>query len=255
MVRVSEEVASQRGVSADQIPLAGSVYDEVLRAQKPVRVPDGQDGHRILAPVTDRGDTLGILELFLPEAADDVLEQVEEAAHALAYIVVTDRRFTDLYQWGQRTGPVGPGAEIQRRLLPSAPSTEAAEFALACALAPADSVAGDTYDYTLGHDTLHLSITDAMDHDVDATLICLDWNGPTTAERHTRAGVDTQGVSVAPPSAERATMLSVPTRRPSTPPRCSCGPADGPVVTAGERLRSPRVTSGAWRGPSDGCRT
>ncbi|MFE5509643.1 hypothetical protein ACFQ9J_03360 [Streptomyces sp. NPDC056529] len=250
MVRVSEEVASQRGVSADRIPLAGSVYDEVLRTQKPVRAPDGQDGHRILTPVTDRGDTLGILELFLPEAADDVLEQVEEAAHALAHIVVTD-----LYQWGQRTSPVGPGAEIQRRLLPSVPSTEAAEFALACALAPVDSVAGDAYDYTLDHDTLYLSITDAMGHDVDATLICLDWHGPTTAERHTRAGVDIQGVSVTPPSAERATMLPVPTRRPSTPPRCSCGPADGPVVTAGDRLRSPRVTSGAWWGPSDGCRT
>ncbi|MFC7979792.1 PP2C family protein-serine/threonine phosphatase [Streptomyces cinereoruber] len=188
VVRVSEEVASQRGVSADQIPLAGSVYDEVLRTQRLVRVPGGRDGHRILAPVTNRGDTIGILELFLPEAGEEILEQVEEAAHALAYIVVTDRRFTDLYQWGQRTSAVTLGAEIQRQLLPSAPSMEAAEFALACALVPADKVAGDTYDYTLDHDTLHLSITDAMGHDVDAALIATLLVSASRGAR--RAGAD-----------------------------------------------------------------
>ncbi|MFJ4601780.1 PP2C family protein-serine/threonine phosphatase [Streptomyces griseoluteus] len=171
VVRVTEETTIQQGRRADQIPLAGSLYDEVLRTQKLVRAPDGGQGQRVLAPVTNRGDTIGVLELWLPDVTEDVLEQVEEAAHALAYIVVTDRRFTDLYHWGQRTTPVSLAAEIQRQLLPSAPSCEAAEFALAAALVPADSNAGDTYDYALDHDTLHLSITDAMGHDVDAALM------------------------------------------------------------------------------------
>ncbi|MEV8047804.1 PP2C family protein-serine/threonine phosphatase [Streptomyces griseoluteus] len=171
VVRVTEETTIQQGRRADQIPLAGSLYDEVLRTQKLVRAADGGQGQRVLAPVTNRGDTIGVLELWLPDVTEDVLEQVEEAAHALAYIVVTDRRFTDLYHWGQRTTPVSLAAEIQRQLLPSAPSCEAAEFALAAALVPADSNAGDTYDYALDHDTLHLSITDAMGHDVDAALM------------------------------------------------------------------------------------
>ncbi|MFF9360145.1 PP2C family protein-serine/threonine phosphatase [Streptomyces griseoluteus] len=171
VVRVTEETTIQQGRRADQIPLAGSLYDEVLRTQKLVRAADGGRGQRVLAPVTNRGDTIGVLELWLPDVTEDVLEQVEEAAHALAYIVVTDRRFTDLYHWGQRTTPVSLAAEIQRQLLPSAPSCEAAEFALAAALVPADSNAGDTYDYALDHDTLHLSITDAMGHDVDAALM------------------------------------------------------------------------------------
>ncbi|MGW5046918.1 PP2C family protein-serine/threonine phosphatase [Streptomyces griseoluteus] len=171
VVRVTEETTIQQGRRADQIPLAGSLYDEVLRTQKLVRTADGGPGQRVLAPVTNRGDTIGVLELWLPDVTEDVLEQVEEAAHALAYIVVTDRRFTDLYHWGQRTTPVSLAAEIQRQLLPSAPSCEAAEFALAAALVPADSNAGDTYDYALDHDTLHLSITDAMGHDVDAALM------------------------------------------------------------------------------------
>ncbi|NEE52593.1 serine/threonine-protein phosphatase, partial [Streptomyces sp. SID8455] len=94
-------------------------------------------GQRLLAPVTNRGDTIGVLELFLDVVSEEVLAQVEEAAHALAYIIVTDRRFTDLYHWGNRTTPVSLAAEIQRQLLPSAPSCEAAEFALAGALVPA----------------------------------------------------------------------------------------------------------------------
>ncbi|GFN10086.1 hypothetical protein Smic_86420 [Streptomyces microflavus] len=127
-------------------------------------------GQRVLAPVTNRGDTIGVLELFLDVVSEEVLAQVEEAAHALAYIIVTDRRFTDLYHWGNRTTPVSLAAEIQRQLLPSAPSCEAAEFALAGALVPASDIAGDTYDYSLDTNTLHLSVTDAMGHDVDASL-------------------------------------------------------------------------------------
>ncbi|MFJ3637839.1 PP2C family protein-serine/threonine phosphatase [Streptomyces sp. NPDC090112] len=125
----------------------------------------------VLAPVTNRGDTVGVLELFLTEVTPDVLAQVQEAAHALAYIIVTDRRFTDLYHWGNRTTNVSLSAEIQRQLLPTAASCEAPQFTLAAALVPADDIVGDTYDYSLDTHTLHLSITDAMGHDVQAALM------------------------------------------------------------------------------------
>ncbi len=172
-----------------QVPLAGSsVYDEVLRSQKPVLAPEGEQGHRVLAPVTNRGDTIGVLELFLAHVTPDVLQQVEEAAQALAYIIVTDRRFTDLYHWGNRITSVSLAAEIQRQLLPSAPSCEAAEFALAGALVPASDIAGDTYDYSLDTGTLHLSITDAMGHDVNASLMATLLINASRGAR--RAGTD-----------------------------------------------------------------
>jgi serine phosphatase RsbU (regulator of sigma subunit) len=171
VVRISEDLASQRGSSAEQIPLAGSVYDEALRGQELVRVPDHDRGLRVIAPVTNRGDPLGLLELTLPEASRDVLDQVSEAAHALAYILLADRRFTDLYHWSERTTPVSLAAEIQRQLLPSAACCEAEEFVFAGALVPADAVGGDTYDYALDHDTVHVSITDAMGHDVESALL------------------------------------------------------------------------------------
>nr|WP_186337909.1 MULTISPECIES: PP2C family protein-serine/threonine phosphatase [Streptomyces] len=189
LVRFSEETATQEGRRADQVDLHGSVYDDVLRSQRLVCASsEGERWPRVIAPVTNRGDTIGVLELSLPDLGEDVLEQVEEAAHALAYLVVTDRRFTDLYQWGQRTTGLSLAAEIQRQLLPSAPSCEAAEFALACALVPADTIAGDTYDYTLDHDTLHLSVTDAMGHDVDASLMATLLVNASRGAR--RAGAD-----------------------------------------------------------------
>ncbi|GAA3479628.1 PP2C family protein-serine/threonine phosphatase [Streptomyces yanii] len=188
MVRVSKEGASQRGRYAEQIPLAGSVYDEVLRTQRLVRAEDRRLGYRVVAPVTNRGDVIGVLELTLPHATPEVLVGVEEAAHALAYIIIADRRFTDLYHWGQRTTPVSLAAEIQRQLLPSAPSCEAPQFTLAAALVPADSISGDTYDYTLDYDTLHLSVTDAVGHDADSALLATLLISASRGAR--RAGAD-----------------------------------------------------------------
>jgi serine phosphatase RsbU (regulator of sigma subunit) len=37
-------------------------------------------------------------------------------------------------------------------------------------LEPADDIAGDTFDYSLARDVLHLSMTDAMGHGVDSSL-------------------------------------------------------------------------------------
>ncbi|MEU5656840.1 PP2C family protein-serine/threonine phosphatase [Streptomyces sp. NPDC047737] len=191
LLRVSDTAGEGQEDRAEGVPLGDSgVYDEVLRAQKLVQTPEGDQGRRVLAPVSNRGDAIGVLELFLADSGvtQDVLDQVEEAAHALAYIIVTDRRFTDLYHWGNRTTSVSLAAEIQRQLLPSASSCEAPAFTLAGALVPASDIAGDTYDYSLDDDTLHLSVTDAMGHDVDASLMATLLVNASRGAR--RSGVD-----------------------------------------------------------------
>jgi hypothetical protein len=71
--------------------------------------------------VTNRGEAIGVLELRLAERPDeDRLADVALAAHVLAYVVIANRRFTDLFEWGQRTLPLSLAAEIQHRLLPAA---------------------------------------------------------------------------------------------------------------------------------------
>jgi len=90
--------------------------------------------------------------------------------HALAYVVIANRRHTDLFEWGQRTTPFSLAAEIQRRLLPTSYTCEAGQFTLAGWLEPASTVGGDTFDYNLDREMLHLSITDAVGHEVEAAL-------------------------------------------------------------------------------------
>ncbi|MFP8885595.1 PP2C family protein-serine/threonine phosphatase [Streptomyces mangrovi] len=187
MVRLTAlgPAGTERG--AERTPVEGSVYDTVLRTQRLLREPGGEGGHRVIAPVTNRGDPIGLLEMVLPGSDRAVLDQVGQAAHALAYIIATDRRFTDLYQWGRRTVPVSLAAEIQHQLLPTASCCEAAQFTVAGALVPAADVSGDTYDFALDRNTLHLSVTDAMGHDIDsallATLVVGALRGARRAER------------------------------------------------------------------------
>ncbi len=156
---------------AEQVSLVGSAYGRAL-AEQALQVDRQGGGWRVLAPVTNRGEAIGVLELLLAEKPDeDVLADVALAAHALAYVVIANRRFTDLFEWGQRSVPLTLAAEIQHRLLPSAYTCEAGQFSLAGWLEPAGNIAGDTFDFSLERDTLHLSMTDAMGHSVQAAML------------------------------------------------------------------------------------
>ncbi|SOF02186.1 Stage II sporulation protein E (SpoIIE) [Streptomyces sp. OV198] len=161
---------AEDGREAERIPLFGSVYEEVIRTQRLYQEVTGQ-GQRVIVPVTNRGDAIGLLELLLPaDPGEDVLDEVGEAAHVLAYIVIANGRFTDLYTWGKRSRPPTLAAEIQYQLLPSSLSCEAAQFTLCGNLEPSEDLSGDTFDYTLDRDTLHVSVTDPMGHDIDSAL-------------------------------------------------------------------------------------
>ncbi|HET7046709.1 MAG TPA: PP2C family protein-serine/threonine phosphatase [Solirubrobacteraceae bacterium] len=156
---------------AERVPLGGSAHGRALASQA-VSVEEEAGGWRVLAPVTNRGEAIGILELLLDDEPDEqCAADVALAAHALAYIVIANRRFTDLFEWGQRSVPLSLAAEIQHRLLPAAYTCEAAQFALAAWLEPAGEIAGDTFDFSLERDTLHLSLTDAMGHSLEAAIL------------------------------------------------------------------------------------
>ena len=153
------------------MPLAGTPHGRALAGQQ-VEVVAENGGSRLFAPVTSRGEAVGVLELGLDEPPDEqTLASVAEVAHVLAYVVIANRRFTDLYEWGQRSLPLSLEAEIQHRLLPGSYTCEAGQFTLAGWLEPAGDVGGDTFDFSVERDTLHLSMTDAMGHTLGAALL------------------------------------------------------------------------------------
>ncbi|OXM61204.1 PP2C family protein-serine/threonine phosphatase [Amycolatopsis vastitatis] len=187
LVRLTSTAQDPDGRDPKPVDLRDSVYERVLRTQRPSQAQD-DGGVRVVLPVTNRGDCVGLLEVAVPFCDEEVLAQLGQAAHALAYVIVTDRRFTDRYHTGRRTTPMSLAAEIQHQLLPTAPCCEAAQFTIAGALVPADDIGGDTYDYTLDRDTLHLSITDAAGHDVASALTATLLVGALRGAR--RAGLD-----------------------------------------------------------------
>ncbi len=166
--------------SATVLPFDGGPAERAVRSQETQVVGprtttlEGSDGTAswlVLAPVTERGEVIGLLELTLPhEPLAATLAEIGRLAHLLAFVVIANRRHTDLYEWGQRTRPLSLSAEIQHRLLPGPQTCEAGSFTLAGWLEPAADIAGDTFDFSVARDLLHLSLTDAMGHGVAAAL-------------------------------------------------------------------------------------
>ena len=182
-----EDARTQGRETAERVPLSGTSHGAALATQSVV-VDAGVEGARVFAPVTNRGEAIGVLELTLAEAPDEpTLADVALAAHALAYLVIANRRFTDLFEWGQRSVPLSLAAEVQHRLLPDAFTCEAGQFTLAAWLEPAGEIAGDTFDFAMERDTLHLSMTDAMGHSIDASILATVLVGGLRNAR--RAGV------------------------------------------------------------------
>ncbi|MEU0784021.1 PP2C family protein-serine/threonine phosphatase [Streptomyces sp. NPDC006173] len=188
VARLSTVGAVEGGRQAERIPMSGSVYEQVIRTQRLYQQATGR-GQRVIVPVTNRGDAIGLLELLLPAApSEDVLKAVGEAAHILAYVVIANGRFTDFYSWGKRSRPPTLAAEIQYQLLPPSLSCEAAQFTLCGNLEPSEELSGDTFDYTVDRDTLHVSVTDPMGHDIGAALAATVLVGALRGAR--RAGAD-----------------------------------------------------------------
>lgn len=187
LVRLAQTTVSEAGVvvppvhhndwadaaeAAEVLPFDGGPAEQAMRTQT-TRVDAGPGAGQwtVLAPVTERGEVLGLLEMCLPaEPGPAVLADITRIAHVLAFVVIANRRHTDLFEWGQRSTQFTLPAEIQRRLLPSAFTCEAGAFTLSAWLEPTSSVGGDTFDYSLSPDVLHLSVTDAMGHGVASAL-------------------------------------------------------------------------------------
>ncbi|MGN6128814.1 MAG: PP2C family protein-serine/threonine phosphatase [Nocardioidaceae bacterium] len=196
--------------SAELLRFDGGPLEQVVRGQRTVVLPpdpeDRPGGWTVLAPVTERGEVIGVLELRLPEVPgkEDIAE-VATLAHLLAFVMIANRRHTDLFEWGHRSRPLSLSAEIQQRLLPSSRTCEAGAFTLAGWLEPAAEIAGDTFDYTLARNTLHLSITDAMGHGVEAALTATLCVGALRGSRRRGQSLTEQALSASAAVAEHGT--------------------------------------------------
>ncbi|MFE2184139.1 PP2C family protein-serine/threonine phosphatase, partial [Streptomyces sp. NPDC059455] len=160
---------------------AGTAF---LRAT-PVEVPQA-DGIRMFLPLLDGSDQVGVLVLTLDAVDDDDRRLLRRLAGLVADILVTKHHYTDQFFLARRREPMSVAAEIQWSLLPPL-AMSVPQAAVAGILEPAYAVAGDSFDYALNGDILHMAIVDAMGHGLDAATMATVAIG---AYRHARrAGI------------------------------------------------------------------
>ena len=130
-------------------------------------------GVRLWVPVVDGTARLGVLAVDLTaEDARDVQTQrsVEQVASLAAQLLVTKSEYSDAVELGRRSRKMSLAAELQRGTLP--PMTLATSQVMVTGiLEPAYEVAGDTFDYALNTDMLHVAIIDSVGHDIESSVV------------------------------------------------------------------------------------
>jgi serine phosphatase RsbU (regulator of sigma subunit) len=137
------------------------------------------NGARIWVPVVDGTARLGVLavDLTVDDAGDARKHRsVEHVASLAAQLLMTKGAYTDAVEVNRRNRKMSLAAELQRATVP--PMTLATpRVMVAGILEPAYEVAGDSFDYALNTDMLHVTIIDSVGHDIESSIISHLVNG------------------------------------------------------------------------------
>ena len=151
----------------------------------PVELPE-DDGVRIHLPLLDGGDQVWVMAVTLDSVDDDDRRLLHRISGLVADLLVTKHGYSDLFFRVRRGESMSVAAEIQWSLLPPL-AMIMPRVAVAGILEPAYDVAGDSFDYALNGDILHVVMIDAMGHGLDAATMATVAIG---AYRHARrAGI------------------------------------------------------------------
>ncbi|MEA2716288.1 MAG: hypothetical protein QOI99_605 [Actinomycetota bacterium] len=150
------------------VTIEGTMAGRSFRTQE-VLSAETADGWRVWAPVRERAERIGVLELGFPAVDDELLALCDDLGLLVGHLTHTAGRYTDLIELRRRRRPMNLAAEMQWDLLPPLSFT-APDLAIAGLLEPAYFVAGDAFDYSLNGDVLGFAIMDAMGHGVSSTL-------------------------------------------------------------------------------------
>ncbi|MEU0392662.1 PP2C family protein-serine/threonine phosphatase [Streptomyces sp. NPDC006208] len=175
-----------RGLTvSDPEPIGDSHAGAAFLYATTVEVPRA-DGVRMYLPLLDGSDQVGVLAVTLGTVDDDDRRLLRRLAGLIADMLVTKHSYTDQFFLARRREPMSVAAEIQWALLPPL-AMSVPQVAVAGILEPAYNVAGDSFDYALNDDILHVAVVDAMGHGLNAATMATVAVG---AYRHSRrAGI------------------------------------------------------------------
>lgn len=177
----------RRLVVGEPEPIGDSDAGRAFLSGTTVEMPRSDGSVLMYLPLLDGSDQVGVLTVTLNHVDDDDRRLLRRLAGLVADMLVTKHAYTDQFFQARRRGSMSMAAEIQWSLLPplsmSVPQAEVAGI-----LEPAYDVSGDSFDYALNDDILHMAMIDAMGHGLDAATMAVVAIG---AYRHARrADVD-----------------------------------------------------------------
>ncbi|MFE4614068.1 PP2C family protein-serine/threonine phosphatase [Streptomyces niveus] len=162
-------------------PMADSPAGRAFLSADVVEVPQAH-GVRMYLPLLGGSDQVGVMAVTLDAVGDDDRRLLRRLAGLVADMLVTKSAYTDQFFQARRREPMSLSAEIQWSLLPPLTMT-VPQVAVAGILEPTYRVAGDSFDYALNDDILHVAVIDAMGHALDAAVMATVAIG---AYRHAR---------------------------------------------------------------------
>jgi serine phosphatase RsbU (regulator of sigma subunit) len=149
--------------------LAGRAYQTVTLQSVPARGAD-EGNYQVWIPLVDGTERLGVLGLTVADAGEAMLDRFRALASLAGIMVMAKASYSDTYAQVQRSREMALQAELVWAFLP--PRTFATDRVLvAASLEPAYEAGGDAFDYALLGDHLHVSIFDALGHDLSAGLL------------------------------------------------------------------------------------
>lgn len=161
----SARVLQPSGEMGETYPLEGTMVGRAFTTGLPVLVDVTW-----WLPLVDGAERLGVLELEYtgdPPTEEDLLTLL---GGLLVLVIISVRRYTDVWLRTRRAQPMSPAAEAQWDLLPPL-ATISNGVAISGVLEPAYEIGGDSFDYALNPGRLDLAIVDAIGHGMAAVLM------------------------------------------------------------------------------------
>ncbi|MEW1913934.1 PP2C family protein-serine/threonine phosphatase [Kitasatospora sp. NPDC085895] len=120
-------------------------------------------------PLVDGIERIGILRITADQLTADLLERADALAALTALLAISKFASSDLYSRVTRLRPMTTAAEMVWAFLP--PRTIGTRDVTSSAvLEPAYEIGGDAFDHGLDNGMLHVTVVDAMGHDLASGL-------------------------------------------------------------------------------------
>jgi serine phosphatase RsbU (regulator of sigma subunit) len=176
LVRLPRERIRRDIRPTERLEIDTTAIGRVFRHGQPHTAALDDGRCRIWLPLLDGAERLGVLRLTISADAsgrrvDPVLaRRSKRLASLVSLLLVSKRAYSDTLIELTRRDSMSLSAEMQWGLLP--PLTfSTSDLVVAGALEPAYQVAGDTFDYGIVDDGVHLALFDAAGHDLASAVV------------------------------------------------------------------------------------